>query len=129
MARYVSIQTDDRVHDIARLFDGHPDWVVLGEIDSVNYGEGYDLRFGDTPVRLFDTERSDEVLRDPRFKWGKNWDTVFEDVVRRLQGKVSLWIEIDRYDETTAEPQEEAVVSTHELLTGAGYQVTIDASP
>lgn len=68
----------------------------LKEIDSVNCGEGYDLEYLDLELRLYDDERSDEVLHDLNFLSGKlTWDQVFEKVVEKNTGHGLLKLEIN----------------------------------
>ncbi|NEN22824.1 hypothetical protein G3O08_04830 [Cryomorpha ignava] len=43
----------------------------IKEIDSDNYVEGFDLKYQDLSLRLYDDERSEEVLADIDFRNGK----------------------------------------------------------
>ena len=90
MIRWVYLRTDDRVTDIARHFEAAAEWEVVGAIDSVNWGEGYDLRWRGVPVRLHDDEeRSDELMRRCRGACRPGeWDQMFQVVAGGCPGRL-----------------------------------------
>jgi hypothetical protein len=126
MKTYLSVKTDLRVHDIVKYFEGTPGWTIIHEIDSLNFGEGYDLDYVGVRVRLFDDERSDEVLAHPKFKIGNNWDEIFAEVQKRMTGQVSLHFEINRHLQANQRKATEAVLSIIKILKSQGLEVTED---
>ena len=68
MAIYIKIATDLRVKDLLPYMQEIEKMWFSHEIDSVNYGEGYELKYMDLVLRLYDDIRSDAVLRDEEFR-------------------------------------------------------------
>jgi len=117
----VRLKTDERVHEVIKIFQDALEWSVEGKIDSVNYGEGYDLRFCGVPVRLYDDERSDEVELRLARKTEGSWDEIFRSVSRDMAGQVSLNFEIDRHDEASLQLHSQVARSIKEILIKGGY--------
>ena len=90
---------------------------VLQEIDSVNYGEGYEVRIYGVKGRIYDDERSDEAMLDPDFIESKiSWSEAMDRAAKKLQGEVWLKIEIDRWSESKVEIQESVIKSIKKYL-------------
>ncbi len=124
MARYwhLQLRTDERVCNVVRHFERRAGWTIVREIDSANYGEGYDLLFGSVPVRLYDDQRSDEVMRRiARHAERTEWEREITEVARDMAGTVWLQFEIDRWNEATPEDRERAVENLRQSLLESGY--------
>lgn len=125
MAVQLEIVTDLRVKDLL------PDLLDINgiefskEIDSVNYGEGFELKYNDLKLRLYDDERSDAALLDDDFRKGKlTWDQVFEKIVKNNIGKGLLKIEIDRHDNNPKDKQLDLAKAIIEKLKEKKYNVS-----
>ena len=102
MAIYIEIKTDNRVKEIVPHLLEIDGFILTGEIDSMNYGEGFDFKYKDLSIRLFDDERTDEVLADENFQTNKEtYEEVFSRIVDTNKGETTLRIEIDRFDQNT----------------------------
>ena len=123
MAIRLEVKTDLRVKDFVQFFACEKDWKILGEIDSMNYGEGYDLTFNSVPVRLYDDLRSDAALQHPNYKLGKNWDEIFELIVKEFRGNAYVNYEVDRYDTTPLQDQEKAMSSIIHIVRERGFEI------
>lgn len=131
MGTWVTLRTDDRVRDVVPLFRQTEGVRIIREIDSANYGEGYDLEIGGVPARLYDDTRSDEAHADPQWKAGCcDWEEAFHHAARRLRGEAFLTFEIDRYDKHPEEARLRASQWIEQLLVTGGYcQGCIDTDP
>ena len=118
----IGIRTDDRVEVIVSCFVDALNWELLGEIDSDNYGEGYDLLYKGMEVRLYDDERSDEALHQIYAGIFQDWEQAMEVAVAKMTGKVFLKFEVDRYDEFPSALRELAVVEIKKRLIECGYE-------
>jgi hypothetical protein len=131
MVRWVNVHTDDRVADIVRHFETAPGWKVLGAIDSVNWGEGYDLKWRGVPVRLHDEERSDKVMSRRQGACVRgDWDRLFQVVVEEMSGKVTLTFAIDHWGEADPQLYPDVADAIRVVLMGAGYKqgsITVEA--
>jgi len=93
------IITDLRVHDLINILKNVNGITNIRQIDSVNYGEGYDFEINDIPARIFDDIRSDMAVLDSDFIKGEiPWDQAFKRIMRRSEGNCYLTIEIDRHE-------------------------------
>ena len=123
MAIHLEIKTDLRVKDLLPYILEVENIVFSYQIDSTNYGEGYELNFKDLELRLYDDDRSDETMMDLDFRTGKiNWNEAFEKVVERKKGQGVLRIEVDRY-EKHPEIQQEAKKEIVDNLNKNGFAV------
>lgn len=124
MAVYLEIATDLRVKDLLPDLLGINGIEFSKEIDSVNYGEGFDLKYYGLDLRLYDDERSDAALADDDFRKGElTWDQVFEKVVKNSSGKGLLKIEIERHDKCSKDKQLDLAKAIIEKLKEKKYNV------
>jgi hypothetical protein len=121
MAILIQILTDLRVKELLPILLEIPKLSFVKEIDSVNYGEGFDIKYGNLEIRLYDNQRSDEAMIDTEFLNGKiNWDQAFEKVVNKFKGQVFLNIEIDRLDE---QPKDERLDAATKISSFKGEKL------
>ena len=120
MPIYATIKTNLRVRDVATYFRGESGWQVLQEIDSVNYGEGYDLQYQSVKVRLYDSDRTEAVLVHPRVKSHENYQEIFVEAKKECAGRLFLYFEIDRCDESSPELQKKAFLSISIIVKNHG---------
>lgn len=123
MVRWIYLRTDNRVREVARHFEAAPGWEVVGPIDSANWGEGYDLRWGGVPVRLHDDVRSDEVMRRGRGGCPPGeWERQFQVVAEEMSGEVTVSFAIDYRGEANPVLYPDVAESIRAVLLGAGYE-------
>ncbi len=125
MSANLKIKTDDRVARLAQIIAQNSRWRVVRELESLNYGEGFELSFQGLCATLHDSERSDEVYIEERThgEFGYlRYEEVFSEVVERMRGQVELTIEFDRWDEMP-HLLSEAVENAQSLLEKHGYPV------
>jgi hypothetical protein len=121
MAILIQILTDLRVKELLPILLEIPKLSFVKEIDSVNYGEGFDIKYGNLEIRIYDNQRSDEAMIDTEFLNGKiNWDQAFEKVVNKFKGQVFLNIEIDRLDE---QPKDERLDAATKISSFKGEKL------
>ena len=90
---------------------------VLQELDSLDYGEGYEIRIYGVVGRVYDDERSDEALTNADFINKKiSWSEAMNEASKKLKGEVMLKIEIDRFSESKAEIQQDVIQSLKQEL-------------
>ncbi|MCX6180412.1 MAG: hypothetical protein NT150_00600 [Bacteroidetes bacterium] len=103
MSKHIQIKTNQRVKELLPVLQSVKGVILNHAIDSLNHGEGYDLSFQDITFRIYDTERTDEVLMDKEFlNKTKSYEEVFNKVVLQNKDKSMLDLEIDRHDENRA---------------------------
>jgi hypothetical protein len=123
MATHLEIETDLRVKDLLPYLLEIEKMHFSYEIDSANYGEGYELIYMDVILRLFDDDRSDEAMIDEDFINGKiTWTQAFQKVVEKNKGQAVLKIELDRLDRFP-EIQQEAKKAIIDKLKIDGFKV------
>lgn len=123
MAIYIEIRTDVRVKEIIRHLVEIDGLVLIGETDSVNYGEGFDFLYKNIPIRLFDDERTDDVFADDKFQTKQEmYEEVFSRIVVANRGQTTLRIEVDRLDENM-NLQTEVVTLMKEKLKTKNYNI------
>jgi hypothetical protein len=127
MAILIQILTDLRVKELLPILLEIPKLSFVKEIDSVNYGEGFDIKYGNLEIRLYDNQRSDEAMIDTEFLNGKiNWDQAFEKVVNKFKGQVFLNIEIDRLDEQPKDERLDAATKISSFLKERNYESSVE---
>jgi hypothetical protein len=127
MAVLINIPTDKRTKELLSVLLQDPQISLSNQIDSVNYGEGYELKYKNLSFRLYDDERSDQVAIDIDFKEGLlNWDKTFEKIIKQNPGKGVLKIEIDRHNKTSKEMQMEALRVIEEILKKENFSIAIE---
>jgi hypothetical protein len=127
MAILIQILTDLRVKELLPILLEIPKLSFVKEIDSVNYGEGFDIKYGNLEIRLYDNQRSDEAMIDTEFLNGKiNWDQAFEKVVNKFKGQVFLNIEIDRLDEQPKDERLDAAMKISGFLNERNYESSVE---
>ena len=112
MEKTIHVHTDMSVKDLLKVLQRIKDAQchVLKEIDSVNYGLGFEIRIYGVKGRIYDDERSDEAMQDPDFVKNKiSWSKAMKRAAKKLKGEVWLKIEIDRWSESKAPIQESVV--------------------
>ncbi len=118
----VNLRTDDRVSDVVECFRNASGWSIVRAIDSVNFGEGYELEHRGTTVILYDDVRSDEVHRRlhgvirPEF-----WEAEFPNVVADMRGEIDLTFDVDRWQRSSTTSQRDTVHTLAQVLRKAGY--------
>lgn len=122
----IEIQTDLRVHDLIDLLKKKCAIQDIREIDSVNYGEGYDFTYEEFPLRLYDDNRSDLVRVDTEFVSGKiSWNESFEKVLQTMKGKGLLRIEIDRHNQYLKSKREKISSDIESFLIAEGFRTSL----
>jgi hypothetical protein len=127
MAILIKVLTDIRAKELLPTLLKLPKLNVVKEIDSLNYGEGFDITYEGLEIRLYDDYRSDEVMSDAEFLNGKiSWDQAFDKAIIKFRGKVSLNIEIDRHHNQTKELRMEAATALSNLLKTSNFELTVE---
>ena len=126
MSKNIEILTDLRVKDLLPILLKIPGVTSSGEIDSVNYGEGFDLTYKNLDLRLYDDLRSYEVMGDIDFQIGElSWDEAFQRIALTNKGHACLTIEIDRYEKETKEIQSEIRLKILDILKENGFEALV----
>lgn len=97
---------------------------IIHRIDSVNYGEGYEIRIYGVRGRIYDDDRSDEARQDKDFISERiSWEEAMNRATEKMKGSVWLKIEIDRWSESKAEVQINVVRSIKDYLRKKEYNI------
>jgi len=128
MAVLINIPTDKRVKELLTVLLQDSQISLSSQIDSVHYGEGFELKYKNLFIRFFDDERSDQVRLDLDFREGRlNWDKAFEKIINQNRGKGVLKIEIDRHNEASKEIQMETTRIIEEVLKKENFSIAIES--
>lgn len=120
MSFEIEIVTNSRVRDLLIHLNEVKGLRLVGEIDSVNHGEGYDFKYDEIGVRLYDDVRSDWVIAN---KKNLSWDQAFELATEKFLNDVSLTIEIDRYGQYPKAENKVVSDAIYNKLSEKGFQV------
>src|SRR4051812_5709864 len=98
MGQEIEIKTDQTVYEFVTVFLNRPNIEMLGEFDSVNYGEGYDFKVQGIQCRLYDESHTHGIEEDNH----------------------SLRIEIDRYDNFSSHEQNSVTTALINIISDNG---------
>ncbi|MCA9405986.1 MAG: hypothetical protein KC684_05570 [Candidatus Omnitrophica bacterium] len=118
--RFISVKTERSVHQLKDLLLKSKDWKLDKEVDSMNFGEGYDLYYLSVPVRLYDEERTDAAILRMNTRGG-SWEDNFKTIQKEYKDQAVVEFVVD-YDEKLSKNDVEkttAVIKT--LLLDNGF--------
>jgi len=104
MAIELNIRTSKTVSDIISIFKNFDTISILGEFDSLNYGDGYDLVVRNVSCRLYDDSKTFGLKTSDSKNKG-------------------LIIEIDRHDKHDKADQQIVSRILKQVVENAGYMV------
>nr|WKN34439.1 hypothetical protein K4G66_18850 [Tunicatimonas sp. TK19036] len=126
MEKTIEVKSDMRVKELLSVLQMIEDAKchVIQRIDSVNYGEGYEIRIYGVRGRIYDDDRSDEARQDKDFISKRiSWEEAMNRAAEKMKENVWLKIEIDRWSESKAEVQANVVRSIRDYLRKNEYNV------
>ena len=126
MEKTIEIKSDIRVVELLSILQSIEDAKchVIHQIDSVNYGEGFEIRIYGVRGRIYDDDRSDVARQDEDFVAKEiSWEEAMNRATKKMKDKVWLKIEIDRWSESKAEVQTSVLNSIKEHLMRKEYNV------
>ncbi|MFY9308964.1 MAG: hypothetical protein WAQ28_07935 [Bacteroidia bacterium] len=106
MGETIEIKTEQLVHEFVWIFNDKADIEIIKEIDSANYGIGFDLDVKGIPCRLYD----ESIINGIEFD---NEDGC-------------LKIEIDRLNSFTKEEQVNVANYLKDIITQSGFMGTFE---
>ena len=102
MGQIIEIKTEQLVHEFVWIFNNETGIEIIKEIDSVNYGIGFDLSVQNIPCRLYDESIANGIEYD---KEG------------------CLKIEIDRFNHFTENEQTNAADYIKGIIQQANFKI------
>ncbi|MCA9399385.1 MAG: hypothetical protein KC618_06525 [Candidatus Omnitrophica bacterium] len=118
--RFISVKTERSVHQLKDLLLKSKDWKLDKEVDSMNFGEGYDLYYLSVPVRLYDEERTDAAILRMN-TCGGSWEDNFKTIQKQYKDKAVVEVVVDYDEQCSKDEVEKTAGAIKNLLLKNGF--------